>query len=56
MAYTLFVISIAFGIALSFLTARNITIGTFLLGMWLGVVLAMLLNNAVLYMISSENS
>lgn len=51
MAYACLIIAVLCGVLTGYLTVSNPKIGFFALGMWLGIVLALLLNNAVLYKI-----
>lgn len=56
MAYASLVIAVLFGVLTGYLTVSTPKLGFFALGMWLGVVLALLLNNAFLYKIKFANS
>jgi len=51
MAYASLIIAVLFGVLLGYVAVSLPKIGFFALGMWLGIVLALLLNNAVLYKI-----
>lgn len=56
MAYTCLMIAVFFGVLTGYITIKNPKVGFFALGMWLGVVLALLLNNAILYKIQIGNT
>jgi len=51
MAYVCLIIAVFFGVLTGYVTIKTPKIGFFALGMWLGIVIALLLNNAVLYKI-----
>lgn len=51
MAYVCLMIAVFFGVLTGYVTIKTPKIGFFALGMWLGIVMALLLNNAVLYKI-----
>lgn len=51
MAYACLVIAVLFGVLTGYVTITLPKIGFFALGMWLGVVIALLCNNAFLYKI-----
>lgn len=51
MAYACLIIAVFFGVLTGYVTVSMPKLGFFALGMWLGVVLALLCNNAFLYKI-----
>ena len=51
--YILLIISVAFGLLTGYLTYSIKRLGTFIAGMWIGVILALLLNNTILYKVAS---
>ncbi|KAL4495089.1 hypothetical protein ABPG72_015789 [Tetrahymena utriculariae] len=55
MAYACLIIAVLFGVLTGYVTVSLPKVGFFALGMWLGIVLALLFNNAFLYKIQVEN-
>lgn len=51
MAYACLIIAVLFGVLTGYVTVSLPKLGFFALGMWLGIVLALLFNNAFLYKI-----
>lgn len=54
--YASLIIAVLFGVLMGYVTVTIPKIGFFCLGMWLGVVIALLLNNAFLYKIQLTNN
>jgi hypothetical protein len=50
----LLVASAVFGLLLGYLTTSAIRVGTFLMGMWVGIIVSLLLNNTFFYRTSKE--
>ncbi|KAL4450766.1 hypothetical protein ABPG74_011608 [Tetrahymena malaccensis] len=55
MAYACLIIAVLFGVLTGYVTVSLPKVGFFALGMWLGIVLALLFNNAFLYKIQVGN-
>lgn len=51
MAYACLIVAVFFGVLTGYVTVSVPKAGFFALGVWLGVVLALLFNNAILYKI-----
>jgi hypothetical protein len=54
--FVLTLICVAFGILLAYLTTTVRRIGIYLLGMWVGVIMALILNNTILYKTNSSGT
>ena len=54
--FVLTMISLAFGVLMAYLTTTLRRAGIYLLGMWVGVIMALLLNNTVLYKINKQGT
>lgn len=56
MVWVILIISLLFGTLLGYVTSTIPRVGFFLAGFWLGAIIAFLMNNVLLYKISSNSS